>query len=103
MCWGDNRERAVETAHRLWAVEQLPGELGQVLPTPQHFEQASELVTPEQVAKSVTCGDDVEEHVAGLRSFADAGFDEVFVGQMGGSHEEFFRAYGQRVLPALAG
>lgn len=37
VCWDDNRDRAVETAHRLWAVEQLPGELGQVLPTPQHF------------------------------------------------------------------
>ncbi|MGA4544163.1 TIGR03557 family F420-dependent LLM class oxidoreductase [Uniformispora flossi] len=103
VCWDGNRDRAVETAHRLWAVEQLPGELGQVLPTPQHFEQAAGLVTPDIVAKSVTCGDDVEEHVAGLRAFADAGFDEVFVGQIGTHHEEFFRAYGERVLPAVQG
>ncbi|NUP31128.1 MAG: TIGR03557 family F420-dependent LLM class oxidoreductase [Streptomycetaceae bacterium] len=103
VCWDGNRDRAVETAHRLWAVEHLPGELGQVLPTPQHFEQAAELVTPDIVAKAVTCGDDVEEHVAGLRTFVDAGFDEVFVGQIGAHHGEFFRAYGERVLPALKG
>ncbi|AEW97267.1 MULTISPECIES: LLM class F420-dependent oxidoreductase [Streptomycetaceae] len=102
VCWGPDKREAVRTAHRLWANEQLPGELAQVLPTPRHFEQASTLVTEERVAENVTCGDDVDEHVATLRAFADAGFDTVYVNQIGHDHRGFFDFYRTKVLPRLA-
>ena len=53
------RDEAVGHAHRLWANAGLPGELAQVLPSPQHFEQASQLVTPEMTAESAPCGPDI--------------------------------------------
>ncbi|MBT2387770.1 LLM class F420-dependent oxidoreductase [Streptomyces sp. ISL-11] len=102
VCWGPDREAAEVTAHRLWAVEQLPGELPQVLPTPAHFEQAAELVPRERVTAKVTCGDDVEEHVAALRAYADAGFDRVHVSQIGPEQRGFFDFYRTKVLPRLA-
>lgn len=101
VCWNDDRDKAVDLVHRLWPTELLPGELAQLLPTPAHFEQASELVTPEMVAEAVTCGNDVDEHVATLRSYVDAGFDEVYVGQIGPDNEAFFDHYRREVLPAL--
>ncbi|GHF59694.1 LLM class F420-dependent oxidoreductase [Streptomyces mashuensis] len=101
VCWGPDREAAVDLVHRLWAVEQLPGELNQVLPTPAHFEQATELVTREKVAGAVTCGDDPEEHAAALRAYADAGFDRVHVNQIGPDQRGFFDFYRTRVLPLL--
>ncbi|MFD7258248.1 TIGR03557 family F420-dependent LLM class oxidoreductase [Streptomyces sp. NPDC059874] len=103
VCWDEDREKAVDTAHRLWPTEQLPGELNQILPTPAHFEQASQLVTRRQVAEAVTCGDDVEEHVGAVRAYVDAGFEEVYVGQIGPDNEAFFAAYRDKVLPALGG
>ncbi len=103
VCWDTDRDRAVDTAHRLWPTEHLPGELAQILPTPAHFEQASQLVTPEQVSENVPCGDDVEEHVSAVRAYVDAGFEEVYVGQIGPGQEAFFTAYRQKVLPALNG
>lgn len=102
VCWSTDRERAVKTAHRLWPSELLPGELAQVLPTPRHFEQATELVTEEAVAGAVTCGDDPQEHVDRLRGYVDAGFDEVYAGQIGPEQEGFFDFYRERVLPRLA-
>jgi hypothetical protein len=42
-------------------------------------------------------------HHAGLRQFADAGFDEVYVGQVGGAPEEFFGFYAEQVLPRAKG
>ncbi|MFE6746494.1 TIGR03557 family F420-dependent LLM class oxidoreductase [Kitasatospora purpeofusca] len=101
VCWSTDRGRAVETVHRLWPTELLPGELAQLLPTPAHFEQASELVTREMVADAVTCGDEAEEHVETVRAYARAGFDEVYVGQVGPDQEAFFAAYRELVLPAL--
>ncbi|MFB8172592.1 TIGR03557 family F420-dependent LLM class oxidoreductase [Kitasatospora purpeofusca] len=101
VCWSSNRDQAVDAVHRLWPTELLPGELAQVLPTPAHFEQASQLVTREMVADEVTCGDEVEEHVETVRAYTRAGFDEVYVGQIGPDQEVFFDAYRELVLPAL--
>ncbi|WP_405009276.1 TIGR03557 family F420-dependent LLM class oxidoreductase [Kitasatospora sp. NBC_01539] len=103
VCWGDDRDKAVELVHRLWPTELLPGELAQILPTPAHFEQASELVTPEMIGEAVTCGNDADQHIATLRAYVEAGFDEVYVGQIGPDNEAFFDAYRSTVLPALTG
>jgi G6PDH family F420-dependent oxidoreductase len=103
VCWGTDREAAVDTVHRLWPSMMLPGELGAVLPTPAHFEQATELVTREQVAEAVTCGDNPEEHVEALLGYADAGFDTVHVNQIGPEQRGFFDFYRTKVLPQLAG
>ncbi|MDI2125365.1 TIGR03557 family F420-dependent LLM class oxidoreductase [Yinghuangia seranimata] len=102
VCWGHDRDKAVTTAHRLWPSEALPGELAQILPTPRHFEQACELVTEDMIADAFTCGPDVDAHVTALRAYADAGFDEVYVGQIGPQDHEFFAFYGEQVLPRAA-
>src|ERR671933_94671 len=77
VCFMDDRDEALKTAHRLWPNEGLPGELAQVLPTPSHFEQASQLVTPDMMQTPV--GPDVDKHVQSLQQYADAGVDELFV------------------------
>jgi G6PDH family F420-dependent oxidoreductase len=103
VCYGADEAQARRTVHRLWPNEALPGELPQVLPTPEHFEQATELVTEEMIGDAVPCGPDLERHVAALQEFADAGVDELYVQQIGGGHDAFFEAYAREVLPRLAG
>jgi G6PDH family F420-dependent oxidoreductase len=99
VCYGPDEAEARRTVHRIWPNEALPGELAQVLPTPQHFEQATELVTEEMVAEGTPCGPDLEHHLAAIREFMDAGADELYVQQIGGGHDEFFAAYERDVLP----
>ncbi|MEV5607723.1 LLM class F420-dependent oxidoreductase [Streptomyces sp. NPDC052225] len=101
VCYGPDRDAAVRRVHGLWANQLLPGELGQVLPTPRHFEQASTLVTEEMVAEQVPCGPDPEDHVAALSAFTDAGFDRAYVSQIGPDQREFFDFYRTKVLPQL--
>jgi G6PDH family F420-dependent oxidoreductase len=101
VCWGSDRDEAVRTAHRLWPNDQLPGELAQILPTPSHFEQASQLVTPEMVAEKVTCGNDADAHIAAVSAYAEAGFDTVYVNQIGSDQQGFFDFYRTKVLPRL--
>ncbi|MFG3206325.1 LLM class F420-dependent oxidoreductase [Streptomyces sp. NPDC048192] len=102
VCYGTDREECVRTVHRLWYNELLPGEMGQVLPSPRHFEQLQELVTEDMVREKVVCGDDADQHVAVLKSFADAGFDRVYVNQIGPDQQGFFDFYRTKVLPQLA-
>jgi G6PDH family F420-dependent oxidoreductase len=98
VCWGEDEKQARKTAHRLWANDGLPGELAQILPTPKHFEQASQLVTEDMIAEATPCGPDVERHVQALTEYAEAGFDEVYVQQIGPDQDAFFAAYQEHVL-----
>lgn len=77
------------------------GEKPQVLPTPAHFEQAGTLVTEEMVAENVVCGDSAAGHLGAVRAYADVGFDEVYVNQIGSDQQEFFDFYRTSVLPEL--
>jgi G6PDH family F420-dependent oxidoreductase len=102
VCWDEDAARARSTVHRLWPNEGLPGELAQILPTPEHFEQASQLVTEEMLAADTPCGPDVESHVVAIKAYADAGFDELYVNQIGPEQDAFFEAYREHVLPQVA-
>ena len=84
VAWADTEDEGVDHAHRLWANSGLPGELAQVLPSPQHFEQASQLVTRESTAESIVAGNDVDAaRRSSSASYVDAGYDEVYVANMG--------------------
>ena len=99
VCYGEDAAEARRRAHRIWPNEALPGELAQVLPTPAHFEQATQLVTEEMVAEAVPCGPDPGPHREMIRQYADAGYDEVYVQQIGPDQEAFFRFYEKEILP----
>lgn len=100
-CWAQSYEEALDTAYRLWANETLPGQLGQTLPRPADFEAAASLVPRETVGEQFACGPDPDRHRSAVQAYVDAGFDEVYVQQIGGYHEEFFDMWSEKVLPAL--
>ncbi len=99
VCWAEDEAMARRIAHEQWPTGALPGELGQELPTPAHFAQAAQLVTEEAIAEAVVCGPDPERHVAEIRRYADAGYEQVYVHQIGPDQEGFLRFYEREVLP----
>ncbi|WP_369267785.1 TIGR03557 family F420-dependent LLM class oxidoreductase [Streptomyces harbinensis] len=102
VCYDTDRDRAARTVLQRWPNLFLPGELAALLPEPKHFEQATQLVTEQQIAGgSMPLGDDPEEHIRALAECRDAGFDEVYVSQIGPDLDGFFDFYRTRVLPAL--
>ena len=90
---------AKRTACEWWPNTILKGELGQELPLPRHFEQAAEMLSPDDVAKTMPCGPDPERHLDAIREYVDAGFDHVYVHQAGPDQEGFFQFYEREVLP----
>jgi len=101
VCWAADEATARKTALEWWPNAGLPGELSTELATPAHFEQAATLVTEETLAESIVCGPDPERHVAKLREYLKAGYDHVWVHQIGPDQEGFFRFYEREVLPKL--
>jgi coenzyme F420-dependent glucose-6-phosphate dehydrogenase len=101
VCWAGDERRAVETAMRWWPTAALKGELTQELPAPRHFEQAVALVTEDELTKAVVCGPDPERHAEAIRRYADAGYDHVFVHQVGPDQIGGLRFYAEEVRPRL--
>ncbi|MGC0328630.1 G6PDH family F420-dependent oxidoreductase [Streptomyces sp. SAI-170] len=101
VCYGPDRDEAVRTVRRLWANQLLPGEMGQILPSPKHFEQLEPLITEDMVRDGTVCGDDPDDHIKALAAFAEAGFDRILVNQIGPDQRGFFDFYRTKVLPQL--
>jgi G6PDH family F420-dependent oxidoreductase len=98
VCWAESEDEAIRTAHEWWPNAALRGELAQELPLPRHFEQASSTLSPEQVADAVVCGPDPERHRRAIEEFQQAGFDHVYVHQVGPDQDGFIRFYEREIL-----
>ena len=96
---------------RAWSVsvigrsvtEQRLGAFGswraQLLPLPRHFGQLAQLVTEDMV--SAPCGPDPGPYLEAIRAYQQAGFDEVYLGQVGGRLEGAFDFPATQVLPQV--
>ena len=102
VCWAESEEEAKRTAFEVWPNAAIKGELTQELPNPEHFEQAAQMVTPDDVAEAVPCGPNPEPIVEMIRQYAEAGYDHVYVHQIGRDQEGFLRFAERELLPAFA-
>ena len=58
-----------------------------------------ELISEDMVAEAVTCGPDLDLHLRAIKRYEDAGFDELYIQQLGSDHERFFEVYASEILP----
>jgi G6PDH family F420-dependent oxidoreductase len=102
VCWAASEREARRTAHRYWPTAAIRGEATQELPNPAHFEQLAEMVTEDQVAEAIPCGPDPEVHLAKVREYIDAGYDHVYLHQVGPDQTGFLEFARRELLPVLA-
>ncbi|MEU4579538.1 TIGR03557 family F420-dependent LLM class oxidoreductase [Nonomuraea sp. ATR24] len=102
-CYAADEASARKTVHRLWPTQGIKGEASQILPLPRHFEQLAASVTEDEAVAGTPCGPDPEVHARALREYVDAGFDEVYVSQIGPEQDAFFDFYQRQVLPLVRG
>ncbi|ELZ13640.1 F420-dependent oxidoreductase [Halovivax asiaticus JCM 14624] len=101
-CYAESESAAVDTIYETWPNGSLPGELGQELPTPKHFEQAAAMVDRDDIAESATLTDpDPEPWIDSFETAVDAGFDHVYFHQIGPDQEAFFEFFEDELAPKL--
>ena len=98
-CWAPDAAEARQTMLRLWPNDSIPGEAAQLLPLPRHFEQVSQLVTEDLL--EAPCGPDPQPYLDAIRAYEHAGFDEVYLQQVGGRLDGTFEFFATQVLPRL--
>jgi G6PDH family F420-dependent oxidoreductase len=101
VCWAPEKEQARETVRRLWPNALVPGEAGQLLPLPRHFKQLSGLVTDDMIERGIPCGPDPQPHIKTIQNYLEAGYDEIYINQIGPDQDGFFDFYSTHVLPRL--
>jgi len=100
-CWAPEREEALDTAHRVWPTSAVPGQLSQDLPTPEHFEMASSIVTRDMIADRVPCGPDIEPLIDKIETAIAQGVDHVYLHQIGPDQEGMCRIWRDELAPSL--
>lgn len=93
LCWSDDEAAARTTVHEIWPNGGVTGQLSQDLPTFTHFEQAAAMVTEDDATASTPCGDDVGAVVDSVQQYLDAGYDHVYLHQIGPDQDAFFAAW----------
>jgi G6PDH family F420-dependent oxidoreductase len=101
VCWGEDEDEARRTVHRVWPNAAVTGQLSQDLPTYSHFEDAAKMVTEDDAVSSVPCGPDPKPVLESLRRFTDAGYDHVYLHQIGPDQAGFLRFWRTELAPAL--
>ncbi|QLG47423.1 TIGR03557 family F420-dependent LLM class oxidoreductase [Natrinema halophilum] len=101
-CYAETEEEAIDTIYEQWPNGSIPGELGQELSTPAHFEQAAQMVDREDIAEAGTTTDpDPQAHIDSIEQATDAGYDHVYVHQIGPEQEMALEFYAEEVLPSF--
>jgi coenzyme F420-dependent glucose-6-phosphate dehydrogenase len=99
VCYASTEDAAAAAIKKYWPNSGIGGDLMTDLPLPSRFEQIIELMDQKKITEGVPIGPDPRKHIAGIQEFVDAGFDHVYVHQVGPEQDEFFRFYSENVLP----
>ena len=102
VCFAESEDAARSTALEIWPNAGLEGPLSQELALPSHFEAAVEMVDEDAIAEVVVCGPDPQRHLEGIQMFLDAGFDHVYVHQIGPEQHAFIDFYEREVISAAS-
>jgi G6PDH family F420-dependent oxidoreductase len=101
VCWAQSEADAAKIATEWWPNAGIPGQLSQELPRPRHFEQAAQLVDESTMSRTIVCGPDADRHREAIGAYVDAGYDAVYVHQVGPDQDGFFDFYAREVLPRV--
>ena len=72
------------------------------LPTPAGFEGASQFVRPDDIAETIACGPDLDLIAEKVKAYADAGFTDIAIVQIGDEGQsEFLDQAAEPLLRAL--
>jgi coenzyme F420-dependent glucose-6-phosphate dehydrogenase len=96
-------EEARQAAFEQWRQSGLESNILTELPAPADFERETRGLKPADMNTCVRISADLKQHAAWIDEYFELGFETVYLHQTGRDQERFIDAFGEHVLPALAG
>lgn len=101
VCWAPTEDAGRKTLRTWWPNAGIPGHASQEIALPAHFEELASLVTDDALA-DIPCGPDAGRVRASIDAYAEAGFDHVYVHQIGPDQAGFIDFCEREILPHYA-
>jgi len=102
VCWAASDAAARRTAYEWWPNAAI-GSLGSEMRLPRDFEEVALMLSEDDVAAGVLCGPDPERFVERINDYVAAGFDHVYLHQVGPEQEGFVDFARRELIPRLEG
>lgn len=100
VCWAQTEDAASKVA-REWFPLMGVGTPMVDLRTPGDFAEITDSFTEDVAIDGIVLGPDPEVHVGAITRAVDAGFDHVYIHQVGPDQDGFFDFYASEILPRL--
>src|SRR5579883_434115 len=101
LCYAEREEDAQQTAHHYFRWSAAGWPVMAELPDTEGFAAASKHVSPDTIAKLVSCGPSAEQHLQAIHRYVLAGFDHIILVQIGPEQEAFIDFFARELAPAL--
>jgi G6PDH family F420-dependent oxidoreductase len=99
VCWAETKTEARRTAHEWWPTVAIHGNASQELPNPKDFEALATSISIDDVAGAIPCGPDPKPMLDEIQRYADAGYDHVYLHQVGPDQRGFLEFAAKALLP----
>lgn len=101
LSWAPTEEEAEAEALHQWASNAAGGEVNWDLRRPQDFDAVGRFVKGADIRQSVLVSADLGQHRAWLAEYAEMGFAEIHLHQVGRRQLSFIEAFAEHVLPKV--
>jgi G6PDH family F420-dependent oxidoreductase len=101
LSYGPSKDEARAMAHERFRFSAFGWSVMSEIPSVKGFEAASQFVRPEDLAEMITAGPDVEEHLAAIRKYVEAGYDHIVLVGVGPDQAAFINFFEEELRPRL--
>lgn len=103
VCHAPSEEAAKQTAFKYWPNAGISGQLASELRLPAYFEQAAEMLDANEATKQIVLGPNPKHYLDMIDEYAAAGYDHIYLHQIGPNQSGFIDFAGRELLPLLKG
>lgn len=99
ICFDKDMKKAKDIVKKVWPNSAMPKPLNTELRLPRDFERTAELVQIDEATKDIPVGPDLDKILTSIDQYKKAGFDHVYLHQIGPNQEEFINFAKNKILP----
>jgi coenzyme F420-dependent glucose-6-phosphate dehydrogenase len=102
VAYNADADEARRQAFEQWRTNIFPSPVLSTLSMPGHFDEAAELLQPDDLDGHIRISADLEQHSDWIRADIELGFDEIYLHHVGCDQDQFIAAFGEHVLPGFS-
>ncbi|WP_247236809.1 TIGR03885 family FMN-dependent LLM class oxidoreductase [Telluribacter sp. SYSU D00476] len=101
LSYDTTKEKALQGAHEQWKNNIFQSALLSDIRTPEGFDVAGSMVTPDQMEPHVRVSDSPDQHIEWLMQDIELGVTHLYLHNVNLQQEQFVEVFGDKVIPVL--